>query len=438
MSKSVKYGASGLSFTIAPNSDRSQNISSPVGIFSGRVKDIILDEKHPKFNEYGGWNSIGTAFIENTVSPSSAESSLNENLTAVIPYFSNIKHYPLINEIVPVLYLANSVVDEDSSAVSLYYLPTVNIWNTQVQNAIPAQEIPTVNDDNYINSVNEAELGSPKRIVNNSSDIKLGNSFNEENSMNNHPLYPYEGDIIYEGRFGNSIRLGSTVKSQFTMYPNLWSSAGTQGDPILILRNGQNLLSKTISKTGDTDPWIPTLEDINTDRSSIYLTSTQQIPITPASNIYDSYAAENRPQNVDSYNGNQIILTSNRLVFNARNDSIILNANNSIHLSSNTSVNVDGKNKIVLASPKLYLGSALGKEGVEIQSVVLGENLNVFLNDIAVFLNTLSIAFRTATDSEGAPIVSLNTIAAEAEILSKNLIQDIESNRLLSKNVKTV
>ena len=33
----------------------------------------------------------------------------------------------------------------------------------------------------------------------------------------------------------------------------------------------------------------PQVEDINTDKSNIYLTSTQAIPITVASNSYNSY-----------------------------------------------------------------------------------------------------------------------------------------------------
>jgi hypothetical protein len=42
---------------------------------------------------------------------------------------------------------------------------------------------------------------------------------------------------------------------------------GTNGDPITILRNGQGNQTK--------EGWIPIVEDINNDNSSIYLTSTQ-------------------------------------------------------------------------------------------------------------------------------------------------------------------
>jgi hypothetical protein len=57
------------------------------------------------------------------------------------------------------------------------------------------------------------EAGSVRRITDQDTDIELGETFNENNVLNNRPLLPYEGDIIYEGRFGNSIRFGSTVNN---------------------------------------------------------------------------------------------------------------------------------------------------------------------------------------------------------------------------------
>jgi hypothetical protein len=51
---------------------------------------------------------------------------------------------------------------------------------------------------------------------------------------------------------------------------NNWSEAGITGDPITIIRNGQG-------QPTDSDPFAATIEDINSDDSSIYLTSSQKI-----------------------------------------------------------------------------------------------------------------------------------------------------------------
>ena len=80
-------------------------------------------------------------------------------------------------------------------------------------------------------------------------------------------LQPFPGDLIYQGRWGQSLRFGATAQN--TPIPNPWSDSGEDGDAITIIRNGQY--------EEETDPWIPQVEDINEDKSSIYLTSTQNI-----------------------------------------------------------------------------------------------------------------------------------------------------------------
>ena len=312
-------------------------------------------------------------------------------------------------------------MDNVNSQIS-YYLPPLNIWNSQHHNAVPVTStISPDQDQDYT----QTELGSFRRVTDSSTEINLGKTFKEKIDI--HPLLPYEGDTIYEGRWGNSFRLGSTVKN--ATIPNKWSSVGENGDPILILRNGQT--------TYTSDSWVPETEDVNNDLSSIYLTSTQQLPLFPANINNSSFSKSTPPTNVGQYEGNQIILNSGRLVFNAKSDSILLLSSKAIQLSCGDTLGINAK-QISLTADKVYLGSSEGIEGTKIQSVVLGENLNFVLSDIAVFLQTLNIAFKTATDSNGASIVSLNTIASDAETLSNDLLNIVNGKNLLSKIVKTI
>ena len=71
-------------------------------------------------------------------------------------------------------------------------------------------------------------------------------------------LLAFAGDIIVEGRWGNSIRFGSTAKTDNIIYTNNWSNTGDNGDPITILRNGQPIDSPDNGFT-------PIIEDINKD-----------------------------------------------------------------------------------------------------------------------------------------------------------------------------
>lgn len=422
----IRFGSAGTyqnTFNVNPSSLANLGRGG-VKITPIRVLDIILDNSHPKFKEYGEWNSIGTIFYEEAYYGLSAITNDSTSNTIAIPLLPNIKQYPLINELTYIIFLPGANLTENPNSSVAYYFPPSNVWNSQHHNAVPVSSNLTPSEDrDYVSTT----LGSYRRVTDNSTDIFLGKTFDEKIDL--HPLLPYEGDTIYEGRWGNSIRLGSTVGNSFI--PNSWSGGSNykNGDPIIIIRNGQaNYIS---------DPWVPVTEDINNDKSSIYLTSNQQLLLFPASINNQSFSKSTPPINIGQYEGNQIILNSGRLIFNAKSDSILLLASKQIQLSCNETLGIDAK-QISLTANKVYLGSSEGIEGSKIQSVVLGENLNFVLADIAVFMQTLNIAFKTAVDSNGAPIVSLQSIASDALTLSNDLLNIVNAKNLLSKTVKTV
>jgi hypothetical protein len=170
---------------------------------------------------------------------------------------------------------------------------------------------------------------------------------------------PFMGDSLLEGRYGQSLRFGSTAKSQ-SEKKNNWSSAGNNGDPITILRNGQ---PTKVSPEG----WIPITENITQDLSSVYLTSYQKIPFSIANEKFRSYTT--KPEKPDSeYTNPQIILNSNRIVLNAKTDSILISGEKSVGISSNGSVNIESTSEINLASKLVRLGGVKAD-----QSVLLGD-----------------------------------------------------------------
>ncbi len=425
-----KFGVQGVndSFTSVSNYSVLNNSNGGSVISTARVKKIILDNSDEEiFKQFGEWNSIGTIFWSPIGKKLDKDGTTEYNpSTYALPLFPNIKHYPLINEIVYIIQLpVNDVATGQPVNNGWYYFPPLNIWNSQLHNALPEEK--TSANQNQINDYESTFAGQVRRPEDSNTEIDLGSTFVEANSINVHPLLPYEGDVIYEGRFGNSIRLGSTVKN--AVIPNEWSNVGENGDPITIIRNGQSDYSD--------DPWIPKTEDINKDASDIWLTSKQKLPIRPSSNLTDSYAKSKAPEDPREYSKNQIILNSGRLTFNAKNDAIILGANSTIHLTANESVNADASKYIALTAPKVYLGSSQGVEGTNIQSAVLGEELNSLLGEIAQYLTTLNTAFSSATDSLGVPIVSLLSTAAPTSLaLSQRLQAVVNGKNLLSNKVK--
>jgi hypothetical protein len=395
----IAFGSVGLNNVVytSGNTQRSNSSPSPSNgnssIISVRVKKIILDNSEEDlFKRFGEWNGIGTIFWEAVDKPMPGD-TYSDSLYA-LPILPNIKHYPLINEVVYLLQLTNTNITTEVTSNSYYYFPPLNLWNSQIHNAMPGYDNDPSNDQSQRTDYTASFQGEIRKITDNSSEIFLGKTFDERTDI--HPLLPYEGDIIYEGRWGNSIRLGSTVRNSFI--PNKWSNGagGENGDPITIIRNGQS------DYEGD-EPWKNETEDINGDASSIYLTSNQQLPLFPSSVNNSSFSKSTPPTSTSQYEGSQIILNSNRLVLNAKLDSILLLANNSIQLSCKETLGVDAK-QIALTADKIYLGSSEGTEGTSLQSAVLGENLVQQLTSLVTILKRLASSITNAVDSNGAPI----------------------------------
>lgn len=159
-------------------------------------------------------------------------------------------------------------------------------------------------------------------------------------------LLPNEGDVIIEGRFGNSIRIGSDIRNENEESPNMIFSVG-----------------HTIE--GDTK--VPIEEKIDTDSSSVYLTSNQELNFT--------IGAESQLIPAP-YDGKQILLSSNRIILNTKEGGDIL-------FSSNNNVGISAVKEVVIESPTTKIG---GTDATE--PIVLGDTLESKINDILTIIET--------------------------------------------------
>ena len=346
---------------------RNTSVSNNNLVF-GRVKSIVLDETHPRYEELGGWNALGTIEFETVATPTAN----TQILPTAKPLDATFKSFPLINEIVYILALPNTDIGEFSTTKTNYYISIVGLWNHPHHNAFPQNSniLPPAQQKDYI----QTQAGSVRRVTDQSTEIFLGETFIERGDI--HPLLPFEGDKIIEGRWGNSIRLGSTVKDT----PNTWSSTGTNGDPITIIRNGQ----------GDqTDEgWVPTIEDINNDDTSIYFTSTQKIPLEAASTSYSSYSS-NPPTKPNEYAGKQLILNSGRLVFNSTEDHVLLSSKKTVNINAINGFNIDAPQSII-KSNQVLLGGPNATE-----PLLKGNTTIALLSELTTQLTALATALQS-------------------------------------------
>lgn len=320
--------------------------ATPVSFLAGRVKNIILDENSNGFNEFGEWNALGYIQYQDITNPT-------PQLSTAKPFYPNNKNFPLLEEIVWIVQLPSTAINgaaPDQPGVSTninnYYINSTSLWNHPHHNGFPAN--PSSPLESQKRDYLQTSIGNVRRVTDQSTELNLGKTFVERSNI--HPLKPFEGDIITEGRWGNSIRIGSTIKLKKPLDTplNNWSEGtSTSGDPILIIRNGQG--------TQTNEGWIPVVEDINNDEASIYFTSTQKIPLKASSISYNSYKTP--PTTPDQYAGKQIILNSGRLVFNTTQDHILFSSKKSVNLNAQESVNIDSKLNTIVSSPLIKLGS---------------------------------------------------------------------------------
>jgi hypothetical protein len=381
----ASYGFDAVNKNLNTKNDNNLKNSLGFTISTGRVVSIILDGDD--------YLSIGNIEYVDVKSTPKDISTINPNANRSIakPLLPNIKNYPLVNELVLILRLPDIGIKASTASKSIYYLNILSVWNHPHHNAIPFAEgnfQPT-----EFKTYSQAFLGSPKVPTNQPTKIFLGKTFFERKTVN--PLLPFEGDVIYEGRWGNSIRFGSTVADT----PNNWSSVGLNGDPILIIRNGQGV------DVGNGSKYIT--EDINTDLGSVYFGSTQKLPLEAASTSYVSYKT-NPPILPSEYTENQIIITSGRLVFNSSVDHILLSSAKSINLNGVESVNIDAPTTVI-QSTNTYIGSKNANEPLLLgnQTVNL---LNQLISNISGFMTICSTVVSTPP---GTPLVQLNVAAAQ-------------------------
>jgi hypothetical protein len=99
---------------------------------------------------------------------------------------------------------------------------------------------------------------------------------------------------------------------------------------------------------------------------------------------------------IKEYAGEQVIISSNRLVFNARKDSILISSNQYINLSAGDKVTIDvgtvdsddEQNMLLVNAPRVQFG--LNSKGKTVEPIAKAEALEEVLNDLMEVLEEYS------------------------------------------------
>ena len=296
---------------------------------------------------------------------------------------------PLNKEIVTLYTGADPGSIDNPGKTRTYWKEVVNVWNHPHHNAAP-----DTLQDNWLDDI----LGG----------------FPEQKTIN--PLVANPGDTLIEGRLGQSIRFGGSKGA------STYIDDSNNGKPVIILSNGQ-ITTKNGSDLIE--------ENVNEDFNSLYFFSDHKSILKSANSKRDSYDVV--PLKSDEYIGNQVILNGGRLFLNAKEDSAFISAKESIGLNART-VNLDATDYFCVDSKRIYLGKkARTSSGNE--PVVLGTQLQNWLETLLDTLENVGAAMSTATAVSGGPVTNLVTTGPELRAVARSLKAQIK--QFQSKKVFT-
>ena len=291
-------------------------------IYEGLVVDVILDHTHPRYSltkKSGGYN-VGTIKVRIF---DVNQSVRDELLSWADPIDSTISEYPLFGEVVQLVKIRGN----------FFYTKKVPISRFLQENGmLKLNEALRNRSGNTVNAL--ISSGNERSIK----DHRFGLYYKPDSRIRN--LKHFEGDTLYQGRMGHSVRYGSS-----RMDP---TSNGLA--PNLIIRTGQAFgIENDRNRRSFDSPYSLILEDINHDVSSLWMTSNQHVPFRPSTiNAGSFYRSIADPPN--KFGGGSVFLTSDRVVINSKNGHTLLFSSNETYINSIGRISLDTDESIFITS----------------------------------------------------------------------------------------
>lgn len=338
-------------------SNNTSNVTNTAKKTLAYVFDIILDEgnEYSKNREtYSTTNgAIRFKAADNTQSP--------ENLPVAYPADKVYKSLPIRNELVEVYEPTKGyyVYRRMGTGVN----PSVSAIEDSISSTFISDESNTVGSHKTYQktlSTGVVKTSTNKYILYDG----YGDYYIPQDNIHNLKLY--EGDILVESRFGQSIR--------FSAYNNNGTGdTDSRGNPIptfsptTIIRNGESAVSRQTSASGSIE------EDINRDGSTIVMSSEQYELAFKPGTVDDKGKSDFQTQ-PDSFVdfppkliGDNILINSGRIILSAKNAELIFYSKKNYGFISDGGLSIDNK------------------LGVDIS---VGDNINMITNDNDIVMYT--------------------------------------------------
>tara|TARA_R110000851_G_scaffold6810_2_gene27001 strand:+ start:14798 stop:15994 length:1197 start_codon:yes stop_codon:yes gene_type:complete len=253
------------------------------------------------------------------------------------------------------------------------------------------------NMDGLYESESEEAVGEAGRDLSFPFQPNRSKSTKPSNVILDNSTPPSHGDIMIEGRHGNSLRVGSRGSSPYIVFSNgqsIDSSFESAADGTLLTALQEGSIKDNFGGyvAQDTDTTVngfmlasDTINEPNRIMSSLIQTSIGTDDVTDY--IYN-------------YSRPQLFGSSDRIVFNAKKESIFISSKINLNMGAGKDVTVSANSKILLEASNIYLGKQ-----EEAHAVAFADNISEVITEL---IDIVSSAVGTCT---GAPIPLLENPA---------------------------
>lgn len=316
-------------------------LTDDITFYVGEVKSYVNTFKQPILSDDNP-DSKHDMFLIDVLVTYNEKSRIIQNIR---PANSNFKQIPIIGESVLIYNGYSQNTTSEKRQRQWYYFAPINVQTNTNHNITP---------------------------IYSASDFEVDPDFKDTIVS---PLQPYVGDVMLEGRWGNSIRLGNTPTNNTQKYSVTPSWIGNSLEsPIIILSNGRE----------NTKSYQYVVEDIENDFASLYLTSKQSIPRLQLGSInqrnqLDCYESES------AYSKSQFIGVADRVILKAKTDIAVIDAPSAIILNTTGDVRIgsDSANESMVHGQVLLniLQKIINQLQVPVQC---GSSVGTFLSTSAI------------------------------------------------------
>jgi len=352
------------------------------------------------------------------------------------------RYYPLMRGVVDVPTKGDPVLLCSISGIQ-YYLGPLNTQNNPNFNVDNLFQYDTtrVGDGKEIASENNRKLARGeslnfKKVENR----RLAKIPNEEldNGVSYNETY---GDLMLEGRHGNSLRMGSRDVNPYIIISNSRPGKAVReslgdGSLISITKDGtlaqhygnyKKVVSSEQDENSTEDPkttW-EVEEVFGFTLASDYVATDEEPPNRYMGDLISSInGGQDTDELIYNYSGNQILFSSDRLTLNSKLDDIFLSSNKDIHIGAKENVTISTAKDLIIESEKTHLGDPNKKE---MDNMVLGSKVQEAFTAVIDMIKGLQVNTQLGPQSPLPPSISakegeLNTLIKEL-ISKKHFIE---------------